>query len=125
MLDKTLVPSAESLTSFPQTGREAADSVQPGARSFAGGRDGARGTVLALVLAANRLGFRLSLGFRHFGSLKDSRSQLPKVLASLRSFVVFVFHLHSLSSLGKLMQGHASQPVQSLDRSATSAVARD
>jgi hypothetical protein len=29
--------------------------------------------------------------------------------------VVFVFHLHSLSSLGKLTQGHVPSPTQSLD----------
>jgi len=60
------------------------------------GRDGARGTVLALLLAGN-LASRLLLRSRlcryscAFGP-KNSRSEIHKVLASLRAFVVFVFH---------------------------------
>ena len=65
-----------------------------GQRVPPGGGDGVRGTVLALVLAARRLWFRLSFGIRYLAGLKNSRSQLLKVLASLRAFVVFVFHIH-------------------------------
>jgi hypothetical protein len=65
------------------------------------GRDGGRGTVLALVAAGSFAGYRLAgwpLRIRHTGSLKHRSRQLLEILPGLRSFVVFVFHLSSLSS---------------------------
>jgi hypothetical protein len=63
--------------------------------SPAGGRDGARGTIQALVAAVRFAAFRLGLFLRdrNLRSLKNSPRQSLKILASLRSFVVFVFHI--------------------------------
>jgi hypothetical protein len=66
-----------------------------------GGRGGASGTILSLVLAVLlltcRLG-RLSFEVRDLWGLKDSTGQILEILASLRAFVVLVFHLFLLSS---------------------------
>ena len=60
-------------------------------------RDGERGSVLAIVAAgrsaASRLCFGLFLRDRYLRCLKNSPRQPFKVLASLRSFVIFVFHI--------------------------------
>ncbi len=65
-----------------------------------GGRDGARGTVLAHVaavrFAVRRPRLRLSFRLRYLRSLKDNPRHSLKVLCGFRAFVIFVLHRNIL-----------------------------